>query len=402
MRVTRRPSTLVFRQDFPLEKGAMNRVGLLYPSRDPFSAANWSGTPKGLYDGLVSNRMEVIPIPCYLPDALRLPVALLARAGGARGDVAHHQPIYAWARSIAISSALRRTGPLDGIVAMGTDHYDLPRAMKMTSAPVATYDDGTFELFLRYRDSELFCSGYPVEKVKQWARRQSAACQFANVACVSTEWAKRSVVKDFGVPEQKVRVVGMGHRPRSISATERRFESPRFLFVGVDWKRKNGAAVVAAFARVREYCSQARLDIVGEHPPLDQPGVTGHGLLPRDNGAAQEQLDQLFARATAFVLPSLFDPSPIAYLEAASAGLPVIATSCGGAPELLQDGAIAIDPYDHVGLVRAMLYLSNKDNAQSMGARAKVLAAQSSWQAVSRRIVEALLDGVAGANRTKR
>jgi glycosyltransferase involved in cell wall biosynthesis len=378
----------------------MNRIGLLYPRINPASPANWSGIPRGLFDGLLSNGLEVIPIPCHLPEWLRLPVALLARAGGARGNVAHHQLIYAWGRSIAIASAIRRASALDGIVAMGTDHYDLRRALKMSSLPVATYDDGTFELFLRYRDSELYRSGYPVEKVKQWAERQGAACRFANVACVSTEWAKRSVVEDFGVPEQKVRVVGMGHRPRSVRANQRRFESPRFLFVGVDWKRKNGAAVIAAFAQVRQCCGQAHLDIVGEHPPLNQAGVTGHGFLPWDNVAAQEQLDQLFARATAFVLPSLFEPAGIAYLEAASTGLPVIATTRGGAAELLSDGAIAVDPYDHEALVRAMLYFADKDNAQSMGARAKVLAAKSTWRAVGGRILEALQEDVADANRT--
>ena len=247
----------------------MNRIGLLYPTMNPASAANWSGTPRGVYDGLMSNGIEVIPIPCHLPDWLRVPVALLARAGGARGEVAHHHPIYARARSVAIASAIRRVGPLDGIVAMGTDLYDLPAALKMTSVPVATYDDGTFELFLRYRASDLCRSGLPIEAIKRWAQRQRAACRFANVACVSTGWANKSVVEDFGVPEQKVRVVGIGHRPRSVQASQRSFESPRFLFVGVDWERKNGPAVIAAFAEVRQYFGQATLDIVGQHPALN-------------------------------------------------------------------------------------------------------------------------------------
>jgi glycosyltransferase involved in cell wall biosynthesis len=275
---------------------------------------------------------------------------------------------------------------------MGTDIYDLPTALKMTSVPVATYDDGTFELFLRYGGSDLCRSEFPVEAVKQWARRQRAACRFANVACVSTGWAKQSVVEDFGVAEQKVRVVGIGHRPRSILANQRSFETPRFLFVGTDWGRKNGAAVLAAFAQVRKHFGQATLDIVGEHPPLNQPGVTGYGFLPRENVAAQAQLDRLYADATAFVLPSLFDPAGIAYLEAASAGLPVIATTCGGAAELLQGAAISVDPHDHEALVRAMLYVAHRDNAQSMGALAKILAAKSTWHAVSRRIIEALLN----------
>jgi glycosyltransferase involved in cell wall biosynthesis len=284
---------------------------------------------------------------------------------------------------------------------MGTDLYDLPAVLRMTSVPAVTYDDGTFDLFLRYHDSDISQKGLAVEQTKRWARRQGAACRAANIACVSTGWAKKSIVEDFGVPEHKVRVVGMGHRARSLTENPRTYEIPRFLFIGVDWRRKNGAAVVAAFAQVRKRFPQATLDIVGQHPPLNEPGVTGHGFLPRESAAAQERLDRLFAQATAFVLPSLFDPSPIAYLEAASAGLPVIATTCGGAAELLQDGAIAVDPYDHAALIRAMLHVANEDNAQAMGKRARALAAQCSWQAVSARIVRALEDSLAEANTTK-
>jgi glycosyltransferase involved in cell wall biosynthesis len=332
-----------------------------------------------------------------------VPVALFARAKGALGEVAHHQPIYVAARSVAIALAINRLAPnLDAIVAMGTDLYDLPTVLKMTSVPAAaTYDDGTFALFLRYRDSDISRKGFAVQVTKRWARRQQAACQAANVACVSTGWVKKSIVEDFDVPEQKVRVVGMGHRPRSIAADQRNLETPRFLFIGVDWQRKNGAGVIAAFAQLRQYLPEATLDIVGNHPPLSEPGVTGHGFLPRESVRAQEHLDGLLARATAFVLPSLFEPFGIAYLEAASAGLPIIATTCGGAAELLQDGAISVDPYDHEALVRAMLYVANKDNAQSMGRRANSLAAHYTWQAVSGRVVQALEHSLADVNRKK-
>ncbi|MGZ4977060.1 MAG: glycosyltransferase family 4 protein [Methylobacter sp.] len=188
------------------------------------------------------------------------------------------------------------------------------------------------------------------------------------------------------MPENKVHAVGMGHRPRSVLGEPRDWTTPHFLFVGVEWGRKNGAAVVEAFVRVRERFPNATLDLVGEHPAIDIPGITGHGFLPRENKPAQDLLDRLFARATAFVLPSLFDPSPIAYLEAASAGLPVIATTCGGAGELLQDAAISVDPYDREALVSAMLLLADKDIAQTMGTRAAARAAESTWQSVARRI----------------
>jgi glycosyltransferase involved in cell wall biosynthesis len=157
--------------------------------------------------------------------------------------------------------------------------------------------------------------------------------------------------------------------------------------------------VVEAFVRVRERFPSATLDLVGEHPEINLPGVTDHGYLPRESKPAQDLLDRLFASATAFVLPSLFDPSPIAYLEAASAGLPVIATTCGGAGELLQDAAISVDPYDHDALFAAMLLLADRDVAQTMGARAAARAAESTWQSVARSIADSLLCGTPGSIR---
>jgi len=172
---------------------------------------------------------------------------------------------------------------------------------------------------------------------------------------------------------------------------------PRFLFVGVDWKRKNGAAVLKAFAKVRAQIPSATLAVVGQHPPFEQPGVEGYGFLARENPAGQRLLDQLFASATVFVLPSLFDPSPIAYLEAASAGLPVIATTCGGAGELLGDASISVDPYDNEALYNAMMRLSDGALARSMGMLALVRSANSRWRDVSERIVSSLIS--IGANK---
>jgi glycosyltransferase involved in cell wall biosynthesis len=365
----------------------MLRIGLLYPNSDPASPANWSGTPRGLFGGFESLGIEVVKIPCVLPAHVRFPVAALARVSGARDVVAHRKPVYVRARSIAISQAIRKAGALDGIVAMGTDTYDLGLALTGYSIPVVTYDDGTFPLFLRYADSELRRADFPLKDVQFWSELQKIACRRATVACVSTEWAKRSVVEDFGVAASDVMVVGMGHRPRSRSLEVRDYGSPRYLFVGVDWRRKNGDAVLAA---LRKQIPDATLDIVGEHPSIDAPGVTAHGFLPRQNPDAQALLDKLFARSTAFVLPSLFDPSPIAYLEAASAGLPVIATTCGGAGELLGEGAIAVDPYDREALTRAMLRLGDPVVARSMGASALAQSKQATWQAVSGRIAEGL------------
>lgn len=369
----------------------MVRIGLIYPATDPTSPAIWSGSPHGLREGFRSIGIEAVPVPCRIPRSVRVPLSLLRRLRCEGRTVAERAPMYVRARSRVIAASLRAVGPLDGVVAMGGEMYDLERVMRGRPEPVATFGDGDFRLFLRFRDSDVHLDGYPIEAVQSWAGRQGAACRRADVACVCTAWAERSLVDDFGLPQEKVRVVGIGHRPRHVDPDERDWSMPRFLFVGVNWKRKNGPAVVEAFMRVRERFPDASLDVVGGHPHIDAPGVTGHGLLLRERASDQHRLDRLFSRATAFVLPSLFAPAGIVYLEAASAGLPVIGTTSGGARDLLGAAMMAVDPYDTGALIRAMLELCDGDVARSRGERARLQVAGSSWQAVAQRIAGALL-----------
>ncbi|WP_427172938.1 glycosyltransferase family 4 protein [Arthrobacter sp. 92] len=205
---------------------------------------------------------------------------------------------------------------------------------------------------------------------------------------MSTSWAASSFVSHYRVDPEGVKIVGIGHRQRQRSASaSRQWSHPRYLFVGVDWKRKNGAAVVAAFRRVHSMVPTATLHLVGGIPHIDEPGVVSHGLLPRGDARAQRTLDSLYASATCFVLPSRFEPAGIAYLEAGSAGLPVIATTQGGASELLESGALPVSPYDVGAITDAMMTAASGDKAEHMGELAAKAAAKSSWEKVASRIL---------------
>ena len=48
--------------------------------------------------------------------------------------------------------------------------------------------------------------------------------------------------------------------------------------------------------------------------------------------------DRLLSRAGIFVLPSYFEAQPVSVIEAMAAGLPVVATSVGAVPEMMEDG----------------------------------------------------------------
>ena len=75
-----------------------------------------------------------------------------------------------------------------------------------------------------------------------------------------------------------------------------------------------------------------------------------------------------------FVLPSLTEGLPITILEAMQAGVPIVASSVGGIPDVLGKGkyGITVEPANPKALAEAILYVhSNPDLAKEMGAKAR-------------------------------
>ena len=90
-----------------------------------------------------------------------------------------------------------------------------------------------------------------------------------------------------------------------------------------------------------------------------------------------ERFQEFLSHATALVLASLEDNCPMVVLEAAAAGVPVIASKVGGIPGLIQDGhnGLLFDPRDLNSIATATeRYLSNHQFAQQMADNAQKLA----------------------------
>ena len=283
--------------------------------------------------------------------------------------------------SWAAPRALRRAGHLDGIIQIGAG-YTLA-----TDVPIVTFEDMTVAQMRRhpYAGWDLLSQRAFDSRVA----RQRRAYDQAVACCLATPWAAESVTRDYDIAPEKVHVVGVG-RNNTPPVVAHDWSRPRFLFVGMDWLHKNGPSVLRAFARLREELPDARLDVVGGHPALDAPGVTGHGVLRLDVAEQQELLEDLFSRATCFVMPSRRDAAGIAYVEAAAAGLPSIGTSMGGPDYLIGDGGVVVDPGDDDVLLAAMRRLADPETAARMGAAAKRRSELFTWNAVASRLLRAL------------
>jgi len=84
----------------------------------------------------------------------------------------------------------------------------------------------------------------------------------------------------------------------------------------------------------------------------------------------RDDVPQLLALSTLFVLPSLSEAMPMGILEAMAANLPVVATAVGGVKSLVIDGetGLLVPPADPPALSRAILTLLNDlEHCHQMG-----------------------------------
>jgi len=378
--------------------GEQDRGELVLVSRgNPLDPTAHSGIPSGIYREAMAIGFAVRPLQARLPERVQAlvtnPIAL-AQLRPARGESlrsALHRARAATAdsaemallRSLWISRRIRSgTREPCAVIQHGTEDR------LWTHAPLVTYEDSTLAQALRsYAYPELV--RLTPRARAAWQRRALAAYRRARRCCTTTHWVAESIVSDYGIERSRVHVVGIGRNHELAPPRHRDWSSPRFLFVGADWARKGGPLLLAAFDRLHAEHPAARLDVVGDHPPIDQPGVVGHGPLGLDQPNDRAELKLLFEAATCFVLPSLHEPSAIAHTEALAAGLPSIGTSSGGNATIIADSGILIAPGDAEALVAAMRELCQQGRAASLGGRALERAPLFTWRAVTERLLRA-------------
>jgi glycosyltransferase involved in cell wall biosynthesis len=254
--------------------------------------------------------------------------------------------------------------------------------------PVATLEDATIEQAVRLGSP--WWRAQDVGTVAARIERQRRCYVQARACCTASRWAADSIVRDYAMAAEKVHVVGFGRNcdPRPVP---RDWSRPRYLFVGREWERKGGHYLLRAFARVRARFPAAELELAGGHPRVDLPGVRCHGWIDATDPAGRQRLEELFERATCFVMPSASEPFGMAHVEAGAAGIPSIGTTVGGAAEAIgPEGGILVPPGDVDRLADAMLRLSCADVAARMGAAACERATWFTWPRVAERVLGAL------------
>lgn len=352
------------------------RVAIVFQGSKPVEKA-FSGIPWGLGRGLRELGHAPVFVRASLPRRLeRLQQIANNRLSAARLT----EPEQARLRSLFTRRRLAAAGPVEAVVQCATG-FLLPEHPRL-----ATYEDMT--VIQATRDDVAY-GGMPRRVYEDWVGRQREVYARAAACLTLSPWTSASVTGDYGVDPAKVHAIGAGRNIETHPAP-REWSPPRFLFVGFDWERKNGPGLLRAFRELRAELPEARLDLVGGHPPVEEPGVTGHGTLSTDDPDQRARLRGLFETATCFVMPSFVEPLGMVYQEAGAAGIPSIGTTVGGSPFAVGEGGVCVDPNDDGALLAAMREFAEPERAREVGEAAAVASEQTSWRAVAARACAAL------------
>jgi glycosyltransferase involved in cell wall biosynthesis len=300
-------------------------------------------------------------------------------------------PLMRRSMSALATRRIRSAAPDADVILQMTGYFD-PRRPR-PEALRCSYHDDNLAGFARRSDLRIDPGSRWFRRAFEYERRLYDDVDL--IFCMS-ELVRTSFVDEFGQPASKVITVGAGSNVSAPDRPVRREPAPpRFLFVGKHFERKGGPTIVAAFERVRRDHPDAELHIVGPTDlDLHVPGVEVHGRISRDEAGGDEALERLYRDATAFVMPSVYEPLGVAVIEAMAYALPCIGSASGAMPELIAEGATGflVDPGDDASLEDRMRRLADDP---ALGVRLGDAGYERyrrsfTWDAVAGRMIDAI------------
>jgi starch synthase len=364
------------------------RLRLVGASRgDPYDPVTASGVARYLFDALDRRYKMVGRVDAELRGWQR-PLAAIAAFRPSRAR--WRQQFYKSWLTFTLQSRNCRRG-----LGKIREQYDLVIQVyglfQTASAPFVVYIDNTNRLSeLGWAEWKAGRAIAPSLSRDELERRVYGAAE--HIFATGTPVAA-SAMHDYGVPADRVSVVGGGANMDQLPAPRHQASEPIVLFVGREFLRKGGDLLLEAFRQVRVRAPTARLQIVGHTEVEEEAGVEVLGRVDD-----RQQLAELYSNARVFCLPSRFEPYGLVVLEAMAYGLPCVVTSVGALPEMVQDGRTGhvVAPGDGHALAACLLrFVEEPEYAARLGAAGRQLVeSHFTWDRVVERmapVLEALL-----------
>jgi glycosyltransferase involved in cell wall biosynthesis len=228
-----------------------------------------------------------------------------------------------------------------------------------------------------------------------------ALCEAADLVVAQTTWVKSDLVRQYGLPEDKVTVIPwasvLAQYPKPSAADAEALRArlglpPRFAFYPAQsWPHKNHVALFDALAELRAAGLEVPLVCSGGGGPqrdeleaaAGRRGVTD--LVTWTGYVSPVELRALYDLAHVMAFPSRFEGWGLPVLEAFEAELPVAVSSVTSLPRLVGDAALTFDPLDSAALGHAVARLwTDADLRATLTAKGKARVQSFSWERTAR------------------
>jgi len=218
--------------------------------------------------------------------------------------------------------------------------------------------------------------------------------------------SKKSIIEHLGLSADRIFVTHEAadssfHQIKNVNSIEsmrRKYDlrSNYILALGAADPRKNIKTLIQAYGLLSQGLQeQYQLVIVWTHPFLageisklvDELGLIKHIRFLRQ--VSNDNLALLYASASLFVFPSLYEGFGLPLLEAMACGAPVIAADNSSIPEIVGDAALLFDGQDAIG-VSTIMHQVLTDDTVKMRLQKDGLkrSSQFSWQKCGRETME--------------
>lgn len=350
-------------------------------------APTWSYTSASLRAGLHSIGTTLLDVEAQPPLYVQAPLAAALSACGQRPW--KYAGAYRRLQDRRVQRAVRQLQP-DAVI-------EIADLVVPTCAPTWTYQDTNFAVALDLYDTlgrdQVSTIPAPRAILQRLADAESHALQKLDGVLAMGQWFGAYLVRAGLVPAHRVHAVGAGIRPEYCNRAQRvvrpRAERKRILFIGGDFYRKGGDALLAAVDRLHRQGSRPlRLTIAGPAVwPLDTPPppwVDFRGTVSR------AQVSALFDEHDLFAMPSRFEAYGIVFLEARAAGLPCVGRDAYAMPALIEPGigGALWNSEDIDDLAQTIQTVLDDDALHERCARdAQAFAERNSWARVAERIL---------------
>ena len=203
-----------------------------------------------------------------------------------------------------------------------------------------------------------------------------------------SKFSKKDIVKNLSINPNQIKVIPLAYSKKNIVNSKKIIQSmkinfPYILAIGGAEKRKNNINLLKAYNMIKSEIKE-HIVIIGNIQRSRESSV--FDTLPRGKkihfvgNVTDEQLYSLYKNANIFTYLSYYEGFGLPILEAYQYGIPTIIANTTSLPEIAENGALSVNPYDIKDIKKNLEKLiKNKDLQKKLKSEQKKIIIKYDW-----------------------